>query len=151
MQVSLYAYTSLILGTLSIMDIRTRSVPNYLTLGAYPVFLVFILGDAVAHHNHSGYQHLLDALVGAVLLTTFFGTSFWINSQSIGIGDLKIAPLFGAILAWKSWSAFGLGLATCFLANGIYALILILTHKANRKSHIALIPFMFLGFVIASV
>lgn len=145
----LLGYSLLTLTFLSYNDIKTRQVPNYLTIGAYPLFLILIIVDGLATRSDLLFQSLLRAFLGGLALVAFFTISRLMKESSVGMGDLKISPLFGAILAWQSWSAFGVGIAVCFIANGLWALLLLLSGRVNKKTHLPLIPFMLIGFTTA--
>lgn len=148
----LYFYTFIIFGVLSLFDVRTRMVPNYLTIGSYPIFALLLIANSIGGEQPK-YDQLNRAAIGAILISLFFFLSLITAPNSVGVGDLKIAPLFGAILAWGSWQDFGVGIAICFLSNGLAALILLAAKKVNRKTHLPLIPFMLLGltFVTAPI
>jgi leader peptidase (prepilin peptidase)/N-methyltransferase len=65
----------------------------------------------------------------------------------MGFGDVKLAPLLGASLAWFSWDAALLGLMSCWILGGLWALALLSTRRASRRDAIAFGPFMFLGLL----
>lgn len=145
----LTGYSFLILALLSYKDVMTRHLPNYLTFGAYPICIILIIIDGFATRNDALFENLFRAFLGGATLLSFLILSKLINSNNIGMGDLKISPLFGAILAWQSWSAFGVGVLACFVANGLWALFLLTTGRAGKKTHLPLIPFMLIGFTVA--
>ena len=63
---------------------------------------------------------------------------------SIGGGDIKLMAAGGFLLgAGNLWQAFVIGI----LIAGIYVIILLITKKADRKTEIALGPFLCLGII----
>ncbi|WP_285506239.1 A24 family peptidase [Actinokineospora sp. NBRC 105648] len=77
---------------LTIVDLRHRRLPNALTLPAFPVaaaLIAFAAPSALV---------LCNALLGAVLLTTFHALIHLTAPAALGMGDVKLAPTLGAIL-----------------------------------------------------
>lgn len=150
LEILLLAFSFLLLVALSIFDLKRQLVPNYLTLGGYPLFVALLLASSTSS-DEVGQNQLVRAGIGSLGLFAFFAVSRVIKPNNVGVGDLKIAPLYGAVLAYMSWASYGVGLGSCFLASGLYALILLILKRADGKTHLPLIPFMLFGFTIAFV
>ena len=63
----------------------------------------------------------------------------------MGLGDVKLAGVLGLYLGWVGWGAVAVGALAAFVLAGIYAVILLLTKRANRKSGIPFGPWMLAG------
>ena len=105
-----------------VTDLRTRRVPNVLTLGA--------AGAAMAFHaaSHSG-SGLLFALFGWGLGLLVFLPLFAL--RGIGGGDVKLLAALGAWLgpSMVLWVA-----AFAAIAGGVFALIVSAQHGYTRKA-----------------
>jgi leader peptidase (prepilin peptidase)/N-methyltransferase len=67
------------------------------------------------------------------------------------MGDVKFAIPVGLIVGWFQPYAWLLSLLLTFLLAGIVALIGLYSRKLDRKSHIPLGPFMYLGSILTLV
>lgn len=129
-------------GVLSVIDIREHRLPDRIVLPMYPVLaLLLVLAGFL-----SGQWPLVRAVAGAGLWLAAIGAVWLLTSgRAMGFGDVKLAPLLGATLAWLSWDAAFVGLMSCWLLGGAWALLLLATRRIDRKAAIAFGPFMFLG------
>ena len=105
---------------------------------------------------------ILDLIQGTGTLD-FFSMNQWIGSiiisvpllwvacmvpGSIGGGDIKLMAAGGFLLGiTEIWNAFVIGITSA----GVYVAILLLAKKLNRKSQIALGPFLSMGLIIAFI
>lgn len=83
---------------LALADIGHLRLPDVLTLPAYPAFAAALLlsGDP---------PPLARALMGALLFGALHVLVHWRAPDSLGLGDVKLAPPLGALLAASSWAA----------------------------------------------
>ncbi len=136
----------IIVGTcLSAIDIRQHRLPNRIVLPMYPV-LVLALGLT---GMLSGNWPLVRTLMCATMWLAVIGLVWLVSGgKAMGFGDVKLAPLLGATLGWVSWDAAILGLMSCWLIAGLWALALLVSRRVSLGSAIAFGPFMFLGLAI---
>jgi leader peptidase (prepilin peptidase)/N-methyltransferase len=66
----------------------------------------------------------------------------------MGFGDIKLAGLLGAALAWVGWGALAVGGFGAFLVGGLYAIGLLIARRAGRGSGVPFGPWMVLGAVL---
>jgi prepilin peptidase CpaA len=108
--------------TACLFDVRTRRIPNRLTLGAALAALVTALiqgGLAALGWSAAGW------LMAVILFFPFFAL------RGMGAGDVK---LLGAVGAWLGpLNALYLGFFTA-LAGGVCALIVVLVHGYARQA-----------------
>ncbi|MBM7772949.1 leader peptidase (prepilin peptidase)/N-methyltransferase [Actinokineospora baliensis] len=88
------AFLAWLLVPLTIIDLHHRRLPDRLTLPAAPLSLALLTFAAAA----SDANLLLDALLGAIALTAFYGLVRVANPEAIGLGDVKLAPTLGLFL-----------------------------------------------------
>jgi len=103
-------------------DLRFRRIPNWLTFPA-------MIAGIVYHTYAGGMSLLLWSLFGMLLgFAVFFG--FYIIG-GMGAGDVKLMAAIGSLLGPRDvlYAA-----AYTAIAGGVYALILIVAKKENRKA-----------------
>jgi leader peptidase (prepilin peptidase) / N-methyltransferase len=138
----LTAYAALAFGfcavlvTLSAIDLRERIVPNRIVLPAAAIVLVV----------HTALEPSLEWVLGAVGGAGFLFVAALAYPKGLGLGDVKLALLLGAMLGKLVAIALFLG----FLLSLVPALVLFARHgSAARKMAIPLVPFLALGSLIA--
>jgi len=125
-----------VLVGISAIDFEHRIVPNRIVLPAAAVTL------ACQTFLHPSVEWLLGAL-GAAL---FLFAAALAYPKGMGMGDVKLALLLGAMLG-RSVAA---GLMIGFLAALVPAVVLTLRHGARaRKMTIPLAPFLAFGAIVA--
>ena len=71
------------------------------------------------------------------------------SGSAFGLGDVKLAAVLGAWLAWPGWSALLLGGYLGLVIGGLVALAALATGAAARGSHLPHAPAMALGAWLA--
>lgn len=94
----------------TVTDMRSRRVPNWLTLP-------FLLAGFVVSTLVGGWHGLGQSALGFVAATAVFGFLCWMGGM--GMGDVK---LFAAIGAWVGPHQLALALVLTAMAGGILAL-----------------------------
>jgi leader peptidase (prepilin peptidase)/N-methyltransferase len=135
-------FLAAITGPLCVIDLRTQTLPNPITLSAIPISLALLLLPAVAEHDWSSY---LRAAGGGVVLLGIFAVLHIVSPGGLGLGDVKLAASLGIVLGWISWSAPLIAMVAGFIASAIVSLGLLATRRATRKSLIPFGPFMLFG------
>jgi prepilin signal peptidase PulO-like enzyme (type II secretory pathway) len=125
-----------VLVTLSAIDIQLRIVPNRIVLPAAAAALV--LHTAIDPSPEWAFSALAAAGVLFVVVFAY--------PQGLGMGDVKLALLLGAVLGASVSVALMLGL----FAALVPAAVLVTRHGvAARKMGVPLVPFLSLGAVVA--
>jgi prepilin signal peptidase PulO-like enzyme (type II secretory pathway) len=122
----------------AIIDLRYRLVLNVMV---YPAMVVALLLRLVLPGSSAG-----TALAGGAIGLAPFLLTALLRPGGLGGGDVKLATLIGLILGFPNvlWA-----LALGILAGGITAILLLLTHLGELKSHIPYAPFLCLGAIVA--
>lgn len=116
----------LIVSTAAVFDIRSRRIPNWLTLSG--IILGFALNAVLAYPwpleglKHSG--------LGLVFAFAVYFVLYLIHAM--GAGDVKLMAAVGAILA-SPFGWFKLFIVTA-LIGGVFALVLLLSKGRLRKT-----------------
>ena len=141
--------TLLVVGSaglaLAAIDLDHHRLPNAIVYPLYPVVLAGLCLAALV-----GPQAWLAALVGAGLWLLVIG-GLWLASggRGMGLGDVKLAPVLGAVLGWLSVGVAVIGLFTAFVLGAIVGLALMLAGRAGRRSRIPFGPYLVAGYLLA--
>jgi leader peptidase (prepilin peptidase) / N-methyltransferase len=138
----LKAYAALAFGfcavllTLSVIDVRHRIVPNRIVLPAAGIVLV----------AHTAIDPSLEWALGALGASCFLFAAALAYPKGLGMGDVKLALLLGAMLGASVAVALFLG----FVAALVPAVVLFARHgSAARKMAVPLVPFLSFGAIVA--
>jgi leader peptidase (prepilin peptidase) / N-methyltransferase len=125
-----------VLVTLSVIDVQHRIVPNRIVLPAAAVVLV-------AHTAIDPSPAWALAALGA---SGFLFAAALAYPKGLGMGDVKLALLLGAMLG----ASVGVALFLGFVAALVPAVVLFARHgSAARKMAVPLVPFLSLGALVA--
>jgi leader peptidase (prepilin peptidase)/N-methyltransferase len=130
---------------LVVVDARTHRLPNRIVLPTLGSLLVLVAIDALAAWQGRSF---VRALLGLVILGSFYAVLRAISRAGMGGGDVKLAAVIGLVLGWHGWQAFVIGAAAAFVLGALYALVLILLHRANGTTRIAFGPWMIAGALL---
>ena len=125
-----------VLVTLSAIDIQLRIVPNRIVLPAAAAALVL----------HTAIDPSPEWIVSALLAAGLLFVVVFAYPKGLGMGDVKLALLLGAVLGASVSVALMLGL---FAALVPAAVLVGRYGVAARKMGVPLVPFLSLGAVIA--
>jgi leader peptidase (prepilin peptidase)/N-methyltransferase len=67
----------------------------------------------------------------------------------MGLGDVRLAGILGALLAYLSWSALVIGAFGGFLLGAVAGIIAIAAGRGSRKTALPFGPFMVTGTFLA--
>ncbi len=89
------------------------------------------------------------ALAGVLVMGGFYLLLALLPGGGVGGGDVRLAPLIGAVLGWLGPGHLVIGMAAGFLVGGLVAAALLVAGRAGRKTHIAYGPAMCVGAWVA--
>lgn len=125
----------IVLAGLAGIDIKRKSIPVLPVLGLGVTLLAFRLTEA-----ETAKELLCGFLPGIVLtLISFF------SKEGIGMGDALVLLCLGAGYRWEKVTAMLFG-ALCLAA--VFSLVLLILKKADRKTELPFLPFLFFGWCI---
>ncbi len=127
---------------LSAIDLEVRRLPNTLTAAFALATLVCI---ALASWLHGDTGALLRASIGALGLGAFYLMAWLVIPKGMGLGDVKLAPSLGAVLAWFGWPQFFVGAIAAFFWGSIVGLVVMATTRRRHGVAIPFGPWMFAG------
>jgi len=124
------------------IDLAEHRLPDVIVLPMYPI----LLGGFTATAAVSGEWGDLGRSVAAMaaLGAGYFALA-WINPAGLGLGDVKLAGVLGLFLGWFGWANLLAGTLAAFLLGGAFAVVLLITRRANRKTAFPFGPWMVAG------
>jgi leader peptidase (prepilin peptidase)/N-methyltransferase len=143
-----YLYLAVIGAALTFIDLDVQRLPDLVVLPSYPIAFALLLAPA-AVSGHWGW--LLRAVVAALVLFVVYLVLALVSpgGGGLGFGDVKLAGVLGLLLGWLGWGAVTVSVLAAFVIAGTIALILLVTGRVSRSSHIAFGPSMILGAWVA--
>jgi len=119
---------------ITLIDFRNHIIPDELQL---TLFLGVFLYQSCT--NNLQVTLIGQALIVALPILLLYLLT---RGKGMGFGDVKMQMTLGL---WLGLISGFLGLYIGFLTGAVYGVILMLLHKAGRKSQIAFGPFLLLG------
>ncbi len=142
----------LVLGSagvaLTLIDLEHHRLPDAIVLPLYPAC---VAGLAFAGVLDSRWP-LLPALGGGATWLLLIG-GIWLatGGRGMGFGDVKLAPLLGATLGWVTFGSAIVGLFAAFVLGSVVGVVLLVTGRAGRRSHVPFGPFLLVGAAVGLV
>jgi leader peptidase (prepilin peptidase)/N-methyltransferase len=138
--------------SLGVIDLRTRRLPDALTLPAYGVTALLLVAAAACTGQ---WRSLARAVICAlVVYAIYFACSWWTEGRGVGFGDVKLAGLLAATLGWSGSDAVLLGLLCAHVLAALTIVLLIVLRQPWRGRSVAFGPYLvagwFIGVVISS-
>lgn len=134
-----YLYFAAIGIALALIDIDLRRLPNAIVLPSYPVLAVLLALAAFLEHD---WWALVRAVIGGAALFAFYFVLAMAYPAGMGFGDVRLAGLIGAVLAYQSWSALIIGAFGGFVLGAVVGIAVIASRKGDRKTALPFGPFM---------
>ncbi len=128
-----------ILVTASVVDMRTRRIPNRLII--YGLILIWLMIPL-------GLQPAFQAIVGMLAGGAIMLAIALAGRGGMGAGDVKFAVVVGG---FAGWPGVLIVLFTSFTLAAISGVVLIVLGIKSRKDYIPFAPFLSLGAIIALV
>jgi leader peptidase (prepilin peptidase)/N-methyltransferase len=141
-EIAAYLYLAAVSVALALIDLDTHKLPNAIVLPSYLVGAVVL---AVAAVTAGDLGALLRAGIGMAALWAAYFVMALVYPGGMGFGDVKLAGVLGLFLGYLGWGQLAVGAFSAFFLGGLFAVILIISGKAHRKSGIPFGPWMLLG------
>lgn len=135
-----------LLVVVSLIDIRTRKIPNRLTYPLTPALLVLLVAGALLEGEPAV---AVRAFLGGVAAFGVLLVLALIQPKGMGMGDVKLAGFIGIGLGYLSWAHVALGIFLSFLLGGVIGVLLMATGKRTAKDKIPFGPYLAVGALIA--
>lgn len=143
-----YLYLAAVGVALVVIDLAVHRLPDRLTLPSYGVVAALLLGASAVSGE---WGALLRALIGAIVLYGAYYLLAVAVPGGMGFGDVKLAGVLGAVLAWSGWAPLIVGAFLGFAYGGVISLGLLVTRRVDRRTRVPFGPFMVAGALTALV
>ncbi|WP_205748684.1 A24 family peptidase [Cryobacterium sp. LW097] len=137
-----FLYLAAVSIALALIDLDVHRLPNAIVLPSYVVAAV-LLGAASILNGDVG--SLVRGFVGLAALWLAYLVMAVAYPGGMGFGDVKLAGVLGLCLAYLGWGELVVGAFAAFLIGGVFAVFLVITKRATRKSGIPFGPWMLVG------
>jgi leader peptidase (prepilin peptidase)/N-methyltransferase len=143
-----YLLLGVIGAALTFIDLDVHRLPDLIVLPSYPAAVLLLLVPTVVTGQWSWL--LRAGLAGLALFVVYLVLALVSpGGGGLGFGDVKLAGLLGLFLGWVGWGPVVVSVLAAFLIGGVVALLLLVSRRASRSSHIAFGPSMILGAWVA--
>ena len=123
-------------------DIKEHRLPNSLTLAG---FLAGIGVSIIIGISRNSFSPLIHSLSVALLAGCTFLLLNLASRGGMGMGDVKLAVMLGALISPFGWQVLVMGFIVAFVLGAIFGLILLASKRANRKTLIPFGPYLLVG------
>jgi len=143
-----YLYLGAVGAALTLIDLDVQRLPDLIVLPSYPIVFVLLLVPSVVSGQWGALGRAV--LAGLALFVVYLVLALVSpGGGGLGFGDVKLAGVLGLLLGWLGWGPVIVSVLAAFVIGGVIALILLLSGRASRSSHIAFGPSMILGAWLA--
>lgn len=141
-----YLYFTAMGIALALIDLDVRRLPNAIVLPSYPVIFLLLLASA---WSHGDWWSLARAALAGAALFAFYAAITLVHPAGMGLGDVKLSGILGAVLGYLSWSTLVIGGFLGFLLGAVVGVVLIASGRGGRKTAVPFGPFMIAGALLA--
>jgi len=131
-------------AALWVIDVRTHRLPNALVYPLYPVAVIGLGLSALLTNRATWGSAAIGLLLWGGVLAALHLLS---GGRGMGMGDVKLGPVLGAVTGWLGTAAAVTGLLAAFILGGLWALGC-MVRGGSRGSTIAFGPFLIMGWVV---
>lgn len=128
---------SMVLLAITMIDLDTMTIPNSLVICCVVIAILSIM-----FHNIS----MVDRAIGFFIISVPMYVMNLIIPDCFGGGDIKLIAVCGLLLGWVDLLV---GMFIAVVIAGVYAGYLMITHKVDKKGHIAFGPYICFGVFVA--
>ena len=129
-----FAAISILLGIGSYMDIKTREIPNWISVG--------VLISAIFHFN-------IQNLWGIIVAVIFFSVA--LATGKIGGGDVKLIAALSIVCGlWGSFALLLFAQISMLIFYGVSVIVQKLRGRTADKS-LPFVPFIFIGYLVTKI
>jgi leader peptidase (prepilin peptidase)/N-methyltransferase len=141
---ALAAYCALFAGlvALSVVDARIGIVPRSVLFPTFAATAVGLVAASGVDHRWGSLAHA--ALGGAIAFAVFFAL-WWFFPRGLGYGDVRLAGVMGAGLAWIGFGELYVGFLTAFAVGAAVGVTLMVRNGTGRKTRLPFGPPLAIG------
>lgn len=126
------------LTAMTATDIRNRQIPDDATIFYAIIFIIIKVSSMDVYV-------IINSVMGMVLGVLIPAAAYFINKNSIGLGDIKLIACISISIGFPNIIYV---LAKAFFVGGIYAVVMLLRKRVNRDTELPMVPFILVGAII---
>lgn len=128
---------------LFMIDLQTLRLPDAIVGPTSVVVISGLIATCLLDGSPEGVLRIVLAAVavGAAYFSLWFVT----GGKGLGFGDVKLAPLLGAVLGYFGWGSVAVGTAAAWLLGAIVGVCALLLGRISRGKPIPFGPFLLVG------
>jgi len=142
------AFFALLTPLLTAIDLRWLIVPNRLVLPSVGAIFVFGAGSGILDGQP---LRVLWMAAGSAALFAIYLVLALVAPGSMGMGDVKLAILVGAVLGAIAWPGWVLGMVAGFVVGAVVGLAGLALRSVTLRSQLPYAPSMLAGAWIGIV
>lgn len=127
---------------LTLIDIDHQRLPNDIVLPSLAVVATLLTVAAILTGD---LARVISTLGGAAALFAVYFVIVVVYPKGMGGGDVKLAPLIGAVLGFIGWPEVAIGGFAGFVFGAMWGIALMAFRSAKGTSKIPFGPFMLVG------
>lgn len=131
---------------LVVIDVEHMRLPDAIVAPA-GIGVAVLLGVAVMAGDER-WVTLARAGVGGLVLAAAYGALWWVWPGGMGLGDVKLAPVVGLVLAWFGWPELAVGGFAAFVLALVATGPLLVAGRRGRKVRVPFGPWMVAGALV---
>lgn len=141
-----FLYLASISIALTMIDIDTHTLPNWIVLPSYAVGIIFL---GIASFTSGNFAPLIRAIISAAAMWVAYLVIALSYPGGMGFGDVKFAGVIGLFLGYLGWSVVITGAVAAFVLGALFAIALLIKRSVNHKTGIPFGPWMMVGAWVA--
>ncbi|WP_235912334.1 prepilin peptidase [Ruania zhangjianzhongii] len=138
--------TAVGLALLVTADLAVHRLPDRLTV---PTAGWVLLCWLVLCLTGAPWADLGRALLAGAVLGGAFLLLCLLTPGGLGLGDAKLAGVLGLVLGWFGWLEVLAGVLGAFLLGGLFAMVLLVSRRAGRRTAVAFGPWLVAGAALS--
>jgi leader peptidase (prepilin peptidase)/N-methyltransferase len=130
----------------SVVDLAEKRIPNLVVLPASGGVFALLAASALLDGD---WSPVLSAVIGAAALFGLYFVLALISPRGMGMGDVKLALLVGAVTGYLGLSSWLIGMLAGFVIGAVISLIGLFIGRVTRSTLIPFGPSMIAGALLA--
>lgn len=130
-------------AALAAIDADVERLPNMITLPLIPIQLGLLLAATIVT---DAWPSMLRALLALAMIGSL--SLMAVLLRGFGLGDFKLMLTLAPCLGWLGWDQLLIGLSAGFTLGALWAMGLVVTKRASRRSYMAFGPFLVAGTLL---
>lgn len=141
-----FTAVAVVLAMQLVIDLETHRLPRQISYaGLLVLAATVLLADG-------GRDRIVSSVVGALVMTAITVGFVALTRGSLGIGDVHLSPLLGALAGWFGFlTAIAIAWVVTAVVGGVVVALGLALRRLDRTDHVPYGPFLVLGTLASCV